>query len=612
MASAHLHRRVPGAFASAVTAALVVLAAAPADAVGTGGAPDEPLSASVATPAASEPEVQTRSLDVIEPSTPVPGATQVVTTQERVEEFTVVGVSLPAVEAPADLAVEIRTATGDTWSGWEEVDVSKDSGPDASTGEGSPGRLVSEPLVAVGADAVQVRMTTAAPAQLPASLVATTVDAGAPTAADRAVTTAAPTPSTVAGLAVRRPAVVTRAQWGANESWRTRSPGCDGKPDYASTLKGATLHHTAGVNTYSAAEVPGIVRSIYAFHTAPTGNAWCDIGYNALVDKFGRVFEGRFGGLDRPVVGAHAGGFNTGSFGISMIGSYDQVSVPPAVISSVAGMIAWKFALHNVAPQGRVDYISGGSSKYPAGRVVDLPTIFAHRDVGLAVCPGANGYAQLPAVRNQVSALTDRAQMVVAWYQDFLGRPADGGAVSWSDLLNRGASPQQSLALFLTNREYASAEIRRSYQQLLGRPAEQAGLDGWVDAVQQGRMSLELVPQLLVQTPEYYQRAGGTDAAYVRAVYRDVLGRPASDAEAGYWAGEVARQGRGAVVLGIWRSTEAANRRVAANYRLVLGREVDQPSLSGWAAFEITAGDAAMRIALGTSAEYVVRAGQRF
>ena len=58
-----------------------------------------------------------------------------------------------------------------------------------------------------------------------------------------------------------------------------------------------------------ASQSAAIVRGIELYHVK--GNGWNDIGYNFLVDKYGQVFEGRYGGIDRNVVGAHAQGFNT-------------------------------------------------------------------------------------------------------------------------------------------------------------------------------------------------------------------------------------------------------------------------------------------------------------
>jgi hypothetical protein len=217
-------------------------------------------------------------------------------------------------------------------------------------------------------------------------------------AADATPAAAAATDQAHAASAM--PPVYSRAQWGADESIRTWDP------EYAPTIKAATLHHTADRNDYTAAEVFGIMRATYTYHTVTRG--WGDIGYNVIVDRFGRMFEGRYGGLASTVIGAHAGGFNTGTFGVSMLGNYDEVPVPQATVNAVAEIIAWKFDLYGVDPYGSTSLVSGGggTAKYSAGTRVTLPTIFGHRDVGKTVCPGQYGYARLGEIRDQVALLS--------------------------------------------------------------------------------------------------------------------------------------------------------------------------------------------------------------
>ena len=128
------------------------------------------------------------------------------------------------------------------------------------------------------------------------------------------------------------PKVVSRSKWGADESIRCSSP------DYDEFVSGATVHHTAGNNAYTKAEAPGIVRAIYTYHASTLH--WCDVGYNALVDKFGTIYEGRAGGLDKPVEGAHAGGFNMNTVGIAMMGNYDKVAPTRRRSSRSAGSSA--------------------------------------------------------------------------------------------------------------------------------------------------------------------------------------------------------------------------------------------------------------------------------
>ena len=102
------------------------------------------------------------------------------------------------------------------------------------------------------------------------------------------------------------PLILSRASWGADERIRRRR-----KPDYADSVRFAVVHHTAGSNSYTRAQSASIVRGIERYHVL--ANGWDDIGYNFLVDKYGQIFEGRWGGVDKNVVGAHAQGFNNGS-----------------------------------------------------------------------------------------------------------------------------------------------------------------------------------------------------------------------------------------------------------------------------------------------------------
>ncbi len=188
--------------------------------------------------------------------------------------------------------------------------------------------------------------------------------------------------------------VISRSQWGADESLRCQSA------TYDDSLGGATVHHTAGSNNYSKAESAGIVRAIYAYHAQTLG--WCDIGYNVLVDKYGQIFEGRAGGLDRNVQGAHAGGFNENTVGIAMMGDYSTAAPPDVTVQNVGNYLGWRLAAAGLDPKGRTTMYSEGTSftPYPRGAAVDLPIIFAHRDVGNTTCPGDGGYAQMKKIRD--------------------------------------------------------------------------------------------------------------------------------------------------------------------------------------------------------------------
>lgn len=197
------------------------------------------------------------------------------------------------------------------------------------------------------------------------------------------------------------PQIINRAQWGADESMRC------GNPQYDKGIRAGIVHHTAGSNEYAPQDSAGIVRSIYEYHTRTLG--WCDIAYNALVDKYGQVFEGRAGGMDKPVEGAHTGGFNRDTWGVAMMGNFDVVPPTPIQLRTTARLLGWRLGLDHLDPHGTVVLASAGGSftKFPFGSTPTLPTIFTHRDVGNTDCPGNAAYAAMGEIRDIAARFND-------------------------------------------------------------------------------------------------------------------------------------------------------------------------------------------------------------
>lgn len=187
------------------------------------------------------------------------------------------------------------------------------------------------------------------------------------------------------------PKVISRSGWGAGDK------GCN--VTYDDKVSAITIHHTAGSNNYTPGQAAGIVRGIWNYHANTLG--WCDIGYNALVDKYGNIYEGRKGGFTKAVQGAHAGGFNQNTWGISMMGNYTTVNPTQDTIDAVGQLAGWRAAVAGFDPTGYSTHTSEGTSytKYPMGQSVRLPNIFAHRDVGNTTCPGDAGYARMDEIR---------------------------------------------------------------------------------------------------------------------------------------------------------------------------------------------------------------------
>ena len=219
-----------------------------------------------------------------------------------------------------------------------------------------------------------------------------------------------------------RPEIASRARWGAEESWR------NGRPSYESTIEQVHVHHTASGNDYSRTDVPALIRGFYRYHTKSLG--WSDLAYNFLVDKFGRIWEGRAGGVARNVRGAHTLGFNSDSCGIAAIGNYEQVQAPDAVVRGVAAVAAWKLDLHGRKARGRTTVRSEGSDRYRSGAMATLRVIDGHRDTNDTSCPGSNLYRRLPDIRARAHELMSTppppSNVVVQQPADVAGAPLVG------------------------------------------------------------------------------------------------------------------------------------------------------------------------------------------
>ncbi|GAA4696113.1 FG-GAP-like repeat-containing protein [Nocardioides conyzicola] len=339
---------------------------------------------------------------------------------EPVVGYGAVGVTWEhGVKVPEDeIALQVRTRTGQTWSKWMDLDYDADHGPDPGTAEAKHARPGTDALLVGDVDDVQVQVQSTT-GELPPDLKLAVIDPGKATrtavehpALDTdSVDPETPTTTTgssaeAASLATDpgagddgsdrialqaatftpKPKIYSRAQWGADEKMRDKS-----SLHYFEVHAGF-VHHTVNANDYSRAEVPGILRSIYAYHTKSRG--WSDIGYNFLVDRFGRIWEGRYGGIDRPVVGAHTLNYNDYAFAMSAIGNYDIKQPSSAMVQAYGALFAWKLSLHGV---------NASSTKQQVGKTV-FQAINGHRDAASTACPGKYLYARIPDIRKLAAA----------------------------------------------------------------------------------------------------------------------------------------------------------------------------------------------------------------
>ncbi|MGA5423262.1 N-acetylmuramoyl-L-alanine amidase [Streptomyces lavendulocolor] len=238
------------------------------------------------------------------------------------------------------------------------------------------------------------------PEPTPDNGTSTSVEPSAPATSDPAEPTPSVTAPTAPPSTAPRPSITDRAGWGADESISPEEVGYlpGGK------IKAVVVHHTAESNTYTCADAPAVVRGIYAYHVKQLG--WKDIGYNFLVDKCGTIYEGRKGGVDRPVQGAHAYGWNAETTGISVLGTYTDSAPSQAAMTSVARIAAWKLGQYGVSPTSTVTLTAGDSGRsyfgktWAKGAQLSFPAIHGHRDGYNTQCPGNSFYSQLGTIRS--------------------------------------------------------------------------------------------------------------------------------------------------------------------------------------------------------------------
>ncbi|MGV3561859.1 MAG: FG-GAP-like repeat-containing protein [Nocardioides sp.] len=324
-----------------------------------------------------------------------------------------------------DLSIEARTLDRGTWSGWSAMEYDAEHGPDPDSREGRRARPGTEALLVGEVDRVQVRVTGGKGVEA-ADLRLAIIDPGTPatTVFERAAldTTGGDAAATSSAPAARdgvtpEPQIFSRAQWGADESMRDA-----GSLRYGEVL-GGFVHHTVNANDYTRGEVPGILRSFYAYHTPSRG--WSDIGYNFLVDRFGRIWEGRAGGVERPVVGAHTLGYNDDAFAMSAIGNFELVQPSAALVQAYGALFAWKLSLHGVDAASTRQMVAGDT----------FSAINGHSDADQTACPGRYLYDRIGDIRQLAAA----AQ--VGWE----GRELDSDLVGTPhpDLVARRASDKR-------------------------------------------------------------------------------------------------------------------------------------------------------------------------
>ncbi len=347
----------------------------------------------------------------------VDGSTRtVLLAAQTTKTFSLLGVTWSGV-FPESTYFQVRTRSNNIWSNWERLNYSDDHGVDPNSPESDGVRFGVDPLLVTAADGVEWIMRNPN-GQMPSDLRLDLVNSPV-TSADRKLavrrTVSAQVASTVTspqGAVVSRPEIVSRSQWGADESKRDKTPRMGTK------LIAGFIHHTATTSNYTAEQAPGQIRNLYAYFTQSL--KYADMGYNFLVDKYGTIYEGRAGcvrgssaicdGPSLPVQGAHTAGMNEDTFAVSAVGNFDTVKPTKAsaaiMVESISQLLAWKLAPYGLDPNATAQIPStddSGKSRYSYGQIASTPVISAHQDVGLTVCPGRYLFPYIPEIKNRAS-----------------------------------------------------------------------------------------------------------------------------------------------------------------------------------------------------------------
>lgn len=440
-----------------------------------------------AGPAVADPSVtggETRVVDVPLAEAPLLEVDGAEVRDLAEQPATMVGVTWPAeTEAPT---VHARGVDVDgSWTPWLELETAEDP----ETGEDAPGTevawvgVVSALQIRVELDGSDVSTETVA--HIVTTSSAPNDDQVDQLSGEDATTTQSQQMRTMAATAATNPATprlgpgmpgfVSRAAWGADESLVRGTSG-------ANAVKAVIIHHTAGSNSYTRSESAQILRGILSYHTRTLG--WADLGYNILVDKYGQIFEGRSGGLHRNITGAHAYGFNTGSFGISVMGNYSSVAAPNAARTAVARLVAWKLlTTFQTSVWSTASWTPGSGTRFTPGKRISLATMMGHRDVNYTECPGMSLFRQFDDIRGQAQGYIDNGWKEHLWAFQGAGGAAKLGTVVRSNhrtgsydatILTKGLILQEGSG---TAHGYASP-MALQWRSAWGRPTGSARTSG--------------------------------------------------------------------------------------------------------------------------------------
>ena len=149
-----------------------------------------------------------------------------------------------------------------------------------------------------------------------------------------------------------------------------------------------------------------------------------------------------------------------------------------------------------------------------------------------------------------------RTKLVDTFYRAYLGRPGDQGGLSFfATFLGSGGTVEQVKAILLGSQEYLQNHpdfLGSLFQDVLGRPIEQAARDAFNRLMQQGASRTQ-VALIVVSSAE-------AEARVVQGLYQTFVHRPADQAGLNFYVNALQHGARfEAVVADIVGSQEYYN-----------------------------------------------------
>lgn len=517
-------------------------------------------------------------------------------------------------ELPLGTDIRVRSRNDGAWSEWLDLHVTDQEAPDGVPGgEGSADDSagIGPVWLGRGADQIQIERHELAAAAVadhddetgdgdePFRLESLEVLDTPSVAEQRPQGIRAVATSVAAGSEFIR----SRSTWATSGmGWAEYNSGCGSSPRAAADIKAMVVHHTAGTNGYTQADVPAVIRGVWRYHVQNRG--WCDVAYNFFVDRFGGVWEGRQGGIDEPIVGGHTFGHNTETTGVAQLGNFDTLGAPSAMTAATAKLVGWKLGIHGVDPTGRTKLTNKASSSTSKGLApgasIEVPTVPGHRDLGSTSCPGGSTYGKLSTIRADARVGAHTAVL----HDTFLGtEPTQSQYDAWRTYAFRNGLDDTARQMS-RSKEYAGPMVDDLYERVLQREPDASGRVYWIGKIQDGE-GLRDISIGFYASSERYIDSGNTAESYVRGLYRDILHREADEGGLADWTG---RLRRGAslthVAGGFFGSPESRADRVNRLYRSILDREVDASGRRTWSDYLLRNDDLDLAAHLTGSLEY--------